>query len=171
LSKKRKPPAFVPLEQVAGVEVIPGLVTGTALRLPLLRRVPCAFTVYERRPGENYWLVGVLNEGTELEYMGEYVVAIPAKSKLPPWTAREVAVAAAKKLNEYRGWVTLQRFEDGVPAFAAAFASNSLWTFCTWSTDVEACPVNKWRPDGWRPGLPFPADLPRKEVSDYPPPD
>jgi hypothetical protein len=168
---KRRPPKLIPLEQYAPPHVEPSLVTPGPPRLPLLRRVPQPFTVTEPCPGQDLWLVGLLNEHTALEYRSDYVVEVPAKSTRPPWTPQELAVHGAKRLNEYRGLVSLQRYQDGFVTFAALFVSNSMWTFCLRSTDHALCPPVRPSPGGWRPGEPLPPGLPRKPADGWPPPD
>jgi hypothetical protein len=159
---KRQPPRLVPADHLDRwvPEPVPALPCGP--RLQLYRRVPAAFEVVTPKAGDDYWLVGLLNENTELRYRSLYTVAVPKKSKLPPWEPQELAVACAKRLSEYRGVVALQEFRGGVCVFAATFASNSTWTFCVWSTDPKRCPAGKAKPDGWEPGRDFPAGIPRK---------
>jgi hypothetical protein len=161
---KQRKPRLIPWECVSEPQVLPSLVRPGPPTLHFLRRVPGPFCVAaEPRPGENYWYVQVLNENTEVEYAGCYCVEIPKKSRLPPWTPEDLAIACAKRLNEYRGLVGLMEYRDGVCVFQALFASNSMWTFCVRSSDPARCPVRKARPDGWQPGQDFPAGLPRKE--------
>lgn len=59
----------------------------------------------------------------------------PRKSKHPPFTAHEVAVAGAAELNEGRGLVTLTEYVGGLPVFAGAFVANGSQVYCVRSTD------------------------------------
>jgi hypothetical protein len=130
----------------------------------LLRRVLTPFEVFETQKGENFWIITLLNANTEIQYAQQYVYQPPRKSKAAAWTPAEMAIEAARRLNEYRGLVTLQEFKDNVCAFMGMFVSNSMWTFCVQSTDPVRCPIVKPFPDGWKPGEPFPETLKRVEV-------
>ena len=168
---RKSKPRLVPLEHVSEPRVIPGVIRPGPPTLHLLRRVLQPFEVAPPpQEGNNYWFVQLLNEHTALEYAGMYVVLVPEKEpKAGWWQPRELAVACADRLNEYRGLVGLQEHRDGVCVFQALFASNSLWTFCVWSTDAARCPPAKAKPDGWQPGDGFPEGLPRKPGPGYPP--
>jgi hypothetical protein len=94
------------------------------------------FAVVERRPGEDFWEAvisdAIVGDRPRFRYHP------PGKSKHPPFTAQELAVAAAEECNEATGLVTLTHYREGLPVFCGAWASNGRNAFCVLSTDAAA---------------------------------
>lgn len=109
------------------------------------------FAVTEIVPGRNYWRLQITDNACP-EFWGyaggpgasnrtEFRYTPPKKGC--PFTVRELALAAALRMAEARGWLTTQEFTDGVCSFSAVFVADSRHVFCVWSTDPErAKPVD-----------------------------
>lgn len=90
------------------------------------------FQIIEPTPHLNYWHIkirdAILNDEPEFRYY------LP-KSRANWPTPQRVANAGAGELNEARGLVTIQRFEDGIPVFLGIYASDSRSVYCLRCTD------------------------------------
>lgn len=107
-------------------------------RPKLVQRIPppAAFEAVERREGENYWLVTIVDD-TDAHDRPCFEHRVARSKKARRFTVDEVARAAAGELNEARGLVFLSEHRDGVPVASFVFASDGRHVFCIRTSDPE----------------------------------
>ena len=116
-------------------------------RLPLKQVEVCGerplFEEVVHLPGASWWrarifdgMAGFDARLTIDQDAPEFVVRLPRKRDNWP-SAHRVACAAAGQLNEARGLILLQRFEEGAPVYLAIWASNGTAVYCVRSTDLQ----------------------------------